>query len=214
MRIDRGSDPGPLASASQYKPYLRSLFRCRCAYCLMPDDRLGGEDGMTVDHFKSQKWYPQLIMEWSNLYYACPVCNSHYKKDHPKPEEEAEGKRFVDPCHEDPDEHFRLVYDPDTGERCRVLPLSPHAVYTVFRLKLNRRKPLRDFWKSLDHEESRLSARVNEVRERLKDCLQLIDIHGPSEELERLRADYQRQLVETSTELDATRRCRPFPVGI
>jgi uncharacterized protein (TIGR02646 family) len=214
MRIERGPDPGPLANAAQYKPHLRPLFRRRCAYCRTPDDRLGGEDGMTVDHFKSEKWYPQLRTEWSNLYYACPICNSHYKKDHPKPEEEAEGKRFVDPCREDPDDHFRLVCDPETSDLCRVRPLSPAAHYTVFRLNFNRRKSLRDFWRSLHHEETRLNARKDDLRQRLKDCLQLIDRYGPSEELERLRSDYEKQLTEARTELDATRQLRPFPVAI
>lgn len=213
MKIERGPDPGPFTDPAQYKRYLRPLFRCRCAYCLTPDERLGGEEGMTVDHFKPERWYPQLRLEWSNLYYACPICNSHYKKDHPKPEEEAQGKRFVDPCHEDPNDHFRLVPDPETGDRCRVRPLSPAAEYTVFRLKFNSRKSLRDFWTTLQHEVSSLAAREDEVRRRLKDCLQLIDRHGPSEELERLRADYEGQLAETCAELDAARRLQPFPVA-
>ena len=108
MRIERGPSPGPLPDHTAYKPHLRPLFRFRWRYCLTPDDRLGGEEGMTVDHFKPQRRYPELRLSWSNLYYACSICNSHYKKDYPTLGEEAEGKRFVDPCEEDPDEHFRL----------------------------------------------------------------------------------------------------------
>lgn len=214
MRIERGPDPGPFAELAQYRPYLRPLFRGRCAYCLTPDSRLGGEDSMTLDHFKAKKWYPALKDEWSNLYYACFVCNSHYKKDHPKPTEEAAGKRFVDPCQEDPDDHFRLVYDPETGDLCRVEPLSPAAEYTVFRLKFNRRSSLRDFWRSLHHEEMRLKAREDDVSQRLQDCLLLIDRDGPSEEVRRLQADYERQLTATRSELDAIRQLRPFPVAL
>jgi len=213
MRIERGPDPGPFSDPAGYRPHLRPLFRCRCAYCLMPDDRLGGEEGMTVDHFKPQRRYPALRLSWSNLYYACSICNSHYKKDCPTPEEEARGERFVDPCKEDPDEHFRLVRDPDTGDRCRVHPLSPTAQYVIFRLKLNARKSLRDFWRLLDQEESRLLGRQNEIRQRLEDCWQTIRRCGSSQELQGLRTDYESQLSASQRELDTVRLLRPFPVA-
>lgn len=213
MRIERGPDPGPFSDPAAYKPHLRPLFRSRCAYCLVPDDRLGGEGGMTVDHFKPQRRYPALRLSWPNLYYACSICNSHYKKDYPTPEEEAEGKRFVDPCEEDPDEHFRLVRDRVTGDRCRVHPLSPAAEYAVFRLKLNGRKSLRDFWRCLHHEELRLLGKQNEIRQRLEDCSQLTRRHGPSEELRSLRSDYEWQLSASLEELDIVRLLRPFPVA-
>jgi uncharacterized protein (TIGR02646 family) len=212
MRIVRGPEPGPFSDHRAYKPHLRPLFRSRCAYCLTPDDRLGGEEGMTVDHFKPQRRYPELRLSWSNLYYACSICNSHYKKNYPTPEEEATGKRFVDPCEEDPDEHFRLVRDRETGDRCRVHALSPAAEYVIFRLKLNRRKSLRDFWRLLQHKELCLLERQNEIRRRLEDCSQLLRRQGPSEALQRLRTDYESRLTASQKELDTVRLLRPFPV--
>ncbi len=135
MRIERGRDPGPFCKAAQYKPHLRPLFRRRCAYCLMPDDRLGGEDGMTVDHFRPESRYHDLRLAWANLYYACSVCNSQYKRDYPTLEEERAGKRFVDPCEEDYDDHFRLVPDPVTGALCRVRSLSEAAEYSALAFR-------------------------------------------------------------------------------
>jgi uncharacterized protein (TIGR02646 family) len=214
MRIERGPEPGPFRDSARYKSHLRPLFRCRCAYCLMPDDRLGGEESMTVDHFKPERWYPRLRVSWSNLYYACSVCNSHYKKDHPTPDEEAEGKRFVDPCLEDPDDHFRLVRDPVTGDLCRVVSVSSApAEYAIFRLKLNRRKFLRDFWRSLHHRELNLLKKQDEIRQRLEDCTQLIQLHGLNDELRRLRTDYQTRLKAAFAELDSVWFLRPFPAG-
>lgn len=214
MKIERGPEPGPFPDPTDYKPHLRPLFRCRCAYCLTPDDRLGGEEGMTVDHFKpvAAGRYPHLRLAWSNLYYACSICNSHYKKDHPKPEEEAEGKCFVDPCEQDPDDHFRLVCDTNTDELCRVRPLSPFAEYTVFRLKLNYRKQLRDFWRFLHHEELRLLKRERDIRLRLEDCTNVVQRNGLSDELQRLQADYEGQYATILTDIEATRQLRPFPV--
>lgn len=212
MRVERGPDPGPFRKAAQYKPHLRPLFRRRCAYCLMPDDRLGGEDGMTVDHFRPESRYPDLRLAWANLYYACSVCNSHYKRDHPTPEEEGAGKRFVDPCQEDYDDHFRLVPDPATGTFCRVRPLSEAAEYSVFRLRLNRRKPLQDFWRELDRAETQLLGRVDEILPLLEACQRLTEQRGPSDELHRLRKDYELQLRRTHASLAAVRQLRPFPV--
>jgi hypothetical protein len=174
----------------------------------MPDDRLGGEDGMTVDHFRPECRYPELRLSWSNLYYACAVCNGHYKKDHPTAAEEAEGKRFVDPCAEDPDDHFRLVYAPDARDLYRVRALSPAAEYVVFRLKLNQRKSLRDFWRLLGHEESCLLRREKEIRQ----MLELLEAKGQSDELQRIRDDFRVQLNEALAKLDSVRLLRPFPI--
>jgi hypothetical protein len=178
----------------------------------MPDDRLGGEEAMTVDHFRPEGRFPKLALAWANLYYACSTCNSHYKKDYPTPDEEAEGKRFVDPCAEDPDDHFRLVRAPGTCDVWEVRALSPAAEYVVFRLKLNRRKFLRDFWRCLCREESQLLRRENEIRNLLADCEQQSKRCGPSAELDRLQADCRSQLDETRVDLVSVRLLRPFPV--
>lgn len=212
MKIERGEDPGPFRKAAQYKPHLRPLFRCRCAYCLMPDDRLGGEEGMTVDHFRPESRYPDLRLAWANLYYACSVCNSQYKRDYPTLEEERAGKRFVDPCANDYDDHFRLAPDPATGALCRVRPLSEAAEYSVLRLKLNYRKPLHDYWRGLNQEETLLLEREIEIRERLEDCKRLTEQGGPNDELRHLRRDYELQLRKTHAELADVRQLRPFPV--
>src|SRR5580698_6290867 len=110
MRIERGTDPGPYTKARDYVIHLRQLFRHRCAYCLTPDDRLGGEEGMKVDHFHPESRRPELRLAWANLYYCCDVCNNR-KSNYPTDIETARGERFVDPCAEDPDEHFRMVRD-------------------------------------------------------------------------------------------------------
>ena len=149
MRIRRGDDPGPFSRPRDYVTYLRALFRHRCAYCLTPDDRLGGEEGMNVDHFLPESRRRDLRLAWANLYYSCDVCNNR-KSDYPTAEEVAQGMRFVDPCAEDPDEHFRLAREPESGDHCRVVYLSEPAKYMIFRLQFNRRPFLRDFWRELD----------------------------------------------------------------
>src|SRR6266545_2362906 len=152
MRIKRGPNPGPFGDPSHYKPHLRTPFQSRCAYCRTPDVRTGGVEGMTVDHFRPESRYSHLRLVWTNLYYACWVCNSHYKRDHPTAAEEAAGERFVDPCRMDPDKHFRMRRD-SSGLRFVVVPLTRPGRFTVRTLGFNERHFLRDWWAELGLEE-------------------------------------------------------------
>jgi uncharacterized protein (TIGR02646 family) len=212
MRIHRGQSPGSFSTHTEYKAHLRPLFRGRCAYCLTPDDRLGGMESMTVDHFWPRDRYPDLLLSWENLYYSCGVCNEHYKKNHPSEREEAAGFRFVDPCQDDPDEHFRLIVDPRTGERCVVRPLSPAAEYSSRILRLNSRPFLRDFWRELDSFRSRLEKRRAEI-DILLNCVQAkMTSRSESLNLESLHIDLLDQREECLRELQAVFAQRPFPV--
>jgi len=146
MIVQRGEGPGRFPQHRQYVSYLREVFRRRCAYCLTPDDRLGGEEGMKVDHFAPESRFPNLILSWDNLYYCCDVCNNR-KSNFPTEAEAALGQRFIDPCTEDPDNHFCLARD--KNDDCKVVSLSISAEYEVKRLQFNRRPFLRDFWREL-----------------------------------------------------------------
>jgi uncharacterized protein (TIGR02646 family) len=55
---------------------LLEMTRHRCAYC---DAILGVESRETIDHFKPkhQNGFPELAYEWTNLYPACDMCQSH-----------------------------------------------------------------------------------------------------------------------------------------
>lgn len=213
MRIERGQDPGPFSRHTQYKSHLQHVFRRRCAYCLTPDHWNGGFDGMTVDHFRPVTRYPDLRLNWSNLYYSCFPCNSHYKKDHPTAEEEAQGLRFVDPCREDPDNHFRMTRDPKTGDLCRVRPLSQPARYTERILRFNERKALRDFWRELDQLQHKTMARIDEIKSALENVRLHLQHCGVSEEIQAIRSDYEHQLQEQQNSLDRILSTRPFPVA-
>lgn len=162
MIIDRGADPGPFSQPRDYVSRLREVFHLRCAYCLTPDDRLGGEEGMKVDHFMPESRHADLWLAWTNLYYCCDVCNNR-KSNYPTPAEIDNGQRFVDPCNEDPDDHFRLTKEPLTGDFCYVTSFSLAAEYQVQRLQFNRRQFLRDFWRELSTEDRNWNAQRNAV---------------------------------------------------
>lgn len=213
MKIARGHDPGPYADYRDYKPHLRPIFRARCAYCLVPDDRLGGMEGMTVDHFLPQDRYVHLLKDWSNLYYCCAVCNSHYKKNRPTLAEEADGLGFIDPCRQDPEMHFWLVPEPKTGLHCVVRGRTKKARFVVTVLRLNWRPFLRDYWRDLDLLDGAARRNLKTVdgllrstRKRLKKAPGDADLDTALRYLEQEKDRIQDDLVEIASR-------RPFPLA-
>lgn len=64
------------ADYRRYKPFLRKEFHGQCVYCMLPDS-VKGQESFGVDHYMPKKKFPHLSSEYSNLFYACNVCNSH-----------------------------------------------------------------------------------------------------------------------------------------
>jgi uncharacterized protein (TIGR02646 family) len=212
MIVNRGPDPGPFSKHGLYKAYLRPLFQNRCAYCLTPDDSTGGLEGMTVDHFQPESRFPQLRLRWSNLYYACFTCNSHYKKQHPTEDEQLKGHRFVDACAEDPDDHFRMIRDGKTRLLCKVKALTAAARFTLRILKLNDRRFLRETWMQLERLERDAVRRLQDVNRCVKDARALIHRGLTSDEIQRLLDSALAERRRILARLQEVRARRPFPV--
>ena len=211
MRIERGGDPGPFTDHRDYKPHLRLLFRERCAYCLTPDDCTGGLEGMTVDHFRPQSRYPELRGTWTNLYYACGICNSHYKRDRPTDDEERAGERFVNVCAEESDDHFRLSIDQSNGDHCKIVAVTAAARFSIHALHLDRRKGLRDFWRELD----KCERRQQHMLQTFNGLIAHLDANAhdldPSD-VQELRHECASCRDECSQRLKEIRNRRPFPI--
>lgn len=98
---ERSSDPGPFADYRSYKPHLQREFRRKCVYCREADG-LRGYEGFGVDHYEPKSDDPGLTMAWSNLFYACNVCNTWKGKKVSTPE------RFIpNPCKHRMAEHLQ-----------------------------------------------------------------------------------------------------------
>jgi hypothetical protein len=98
---------------------------------------LGGEAGCCIDHhhpIQGPHARPDLIAEYTNLYWCCRECNENKGDSWPTPVQIARGKRFLDPCQseDDHDLHIRIL---PTGD---LEPLSLAGEYTIERLKLWR----------------------------------------------------------------------------
>lgn len=129
------------------KEALKVASKDKCMYC---ESKISHIDFAHVEHIKPKAAgkYPELEFEWSNLGYACPICNNN------KSDEYDESCPFINPYTEDPDEHIMpfgaLIYPKKGCER---------GEYTISVLKLNR----------LELVEKRLE-RITDIEIAIKSC--------------------------------------------
>ena len=91
---------GPLGYVDykSFKPWLRDEFAFRCVYCLVRERWYPNRaDSFSVEHVLPQSTYPQLVVDYANLVYACITCNS-FKRD----------QILLDPLTEPLGNHLRL----------------------------------------------------------------------------------------------------------
>lgn len=77
-----GSRPTPIWG--QFRGDLRRVFSELCGYC---EEETAGD----IDHFRPVSRDPELVYEWSNWIFACPICNREKSNRWP-----LEG--YIDPC--------------------------------------------------------------------------------------------------------------------
>ena len=135
MALIKRQQPYPRYSDyRKYKPHLRCDFSYRCAYCTIHENEWGGLRHFQIEHFQPKSRFPQFIVDYENLLYACDVCNCYKGDDWPSDDPLTDGVGYLDPCQHDYGEHFRN--EQATG---RTNGLTPPARYMVERLHLNRR---------------------------------------------------------------------------
>lgn len=98
----------------QIKKTLVRVFHGKCAYC---ESRITHADFGHIEHFHPKagsRGDRRLTFEWKNLLLACGVCNGAGFKgtQFPAPEE---GGPLVNPCDEEPSEHFAFEYESQLG---------------------------------------------------------------------------------------------------
>jgi hypothetical protein len=131
-RHQRGPEPGPFSYPQAYKAHLRREFRSKCVYCRVPDG-LKGYEGFGVDHYLPASRFPALAVAWSNLFYACNVCNT-WKSDFLSTPE-----RFLpNPCEHRMADHLQY-------RGAEVETFTAHGEWLVDLLHLDERRRLREF---------------------------------------------------------------------
>ena len=121
---------------AQIKATLKRLFVGKCAYC---ESKMTHMDYGHIEHFRPKAGphgRPELTFDWTNLFLACGICNgAEFKSDRfPKA---AEGGPLVNPCDDDPGQHFTFEYD-SHAKLASVCGKTTRGDLTVNVLGLNR----------------------------------------------------------------------------
>jgi hypothetical protein len=111
---------------------LRRDFDCRCAYCMIHEQQVGGEEAFSIDHFQPRSQGGR-VNDYANLYWACIGCNRIKGDAWPTSPERRRGWRFADPCKE-PDYGVHLL----ENEHAEIVPQTPCGEYHLRMLRLNR----------------------------------------------------------------------------
>ena len=111
----------------EIKAQLLKMFLGKCAYC---ESKYTHVDFGDIEHFRPKEKYPLLAVKWSNLLLACPLCNITKLDEFPKP-------KLINPCIDNPKEHFLFNYDEKIGIT-NVFGITSRGVITEETLQLNR----------------------------------------------------------------------------
>jgi hypothetical protein len=150
---------------------------------------------MTVEHYRPKSRFRALTNEYSNLLYACGVCNGYKADDWPSNSPAEDGVGYLDPCEHDFDAHIGPAPVDD------VVGLTSVGRYMVARLHLNR--PMLRTIRRLRREEGETHAQFVELFERnlalLREALGVAEIEPRRREalerdLARLSRQYEQRL--------------------
>jgi hypothetical protein len=134
----------------EYRQALRRDFFFTCAYCTISESEATAIR-FTIDHYEPRHARPDLVNEYTNLMYACDVCNQRKGNRNPPPGARAKGVRFFRPDKDVYSDHFVC-----SGIRLESKTNIGH--YSIEAIDLNR-----------------LSLRkLRDIRKRLTDCYPLV----------------------------------------
>lgn len=93
----------------KFKPVLQQDFHCSCGYCGIHHVFFGSGSGFHIDHFAPKSIFEEQEHIYTNLVYACPVCNiakSNHWVGSSSDECVLNGEGFIDPCDISYDDFF------------------------------------------------------------------------------------------------------------
>jgi uncharacterized protein (TIGR02646 family) len=112
---------------------LDTMFHGKCAYC---ESKIKHVSDPHIEHYRPKLTFPKFTFDWDNLLLACGTCNSTKFKGAKFPEANAGGP-YINPCTDDPDEHFQFIYDPK-AKLASVYGKTARGTTTEKDLGLNR----------------------------------------------------------------------------
>ena len=129
---------------TRYRVAIADDCKCRCVYCDIHEDLMGGREAMEMDHFRpwqknfgphKEKRFEHLKNEPSNLVHACGVCNgfklAFWPTEDPDRAYDHE-KGWIEPFIECRSDFLKVASDGT------LIPVKPPAAYHIKQLRLNR----------------------------------------------------------------------------
>lgn len=162
FRIDKASTTPPGSGTYRdWKAILAQEAKNQCVYCAIHEGSFGGERNFHVEHFKPKSRFKALTNSYTNLFYACAICNTFKGDQWPGlPGRSFSGIGFIDPSAVS----YATVFSPDgvTGE---LKAQTTAGRYMLEQLYLNRsqlilERRIVDAERTLLREVARLEATV------------------------------------------------------
>jgi hypothetical protein len=161
----------------------------------MPDGMVGA-DNFGVDHYRPKDRFPELLVSYDNLFYACNACNSRKGNYWPSVEESARGVFVPNPCEHKMGAHARY-------RAARVQGRSVAGKWLIELVQLNDDEVVRYrsmMLSTIKALETRL-AEVHRAQRTLNHRLESVDAetrqrrHALAEELASERAELEETLL-------------------
>jgi hypothetical protein len=116
----------------KFKEWVRKEFFYNCIYCNANEPERGSKSNFAVEHYlpKGVAQFKHLETEYSNLYYACSVCNGYKGTYYANGFVKLLGKVIVNPCDHDIDLHI-------DKRQYKWQGISTEGQFTVSKLRLD-----------------------------------------------------------------------------
>jgi len=134
-KLKRRAKYSIFTSYRQYRQEIREDCQGRCVYCDVHENEIGGQEFMTLDHFRPKDKYTGLQHDPTNLLWSCTICNSSKANCWPaygSTKTHVKRRGFVDPFSEDLHGYFDVAADGS------LIALKHPSTFMINRLKLNR----------------------------------------------------------------------------
>ena len=164
--IDKSKTAQPKGKYTDWKAMLAVEGGHMCIYCTICDAHYGGMRNFHVEHYRPKSLFEDLEHQYSNLFYACGICNTFKGDDWPSDptSDTFDYVHYPDPSQTDYSKLF--VVDPNTA---LVSGTNIAAKYMVEKLNLNRAQILRNRKLLL------LGGRLAKARDELREASQSLE---------------------------------------
>jgi hypothetical protein len=171
-----------------WKPLLAEEGFHQCVYCAAHENSMGGIRNFHVEHYRPKSKFGHQENDYSNLFYACPICNTFKSNDWPNdPVEDNSISSYPNPSQVD----YSLLFDVD-NHRGLIGGRNIAAKYVQEKIFLNRPQLITE--RRVHFLLSRGLQEIEETKKVLEDVVDNTEYRKLSTVFMNLWADFDRLL--------------------